>query len=228
MVTKKRTAPRKNKAKSIARDAAPARPQTAVTREGWLEEACLLLLPRIRQAAAWAGVPCLLTTPPAVSCSWAAGRSTKALVSSTKAGKGYEISLSPVVGEGWEKQGNKGDYSTAALALLAHELVHCATGEALHKGAFLMVAQAIGLAMPYAKATAGDGLLHLLDTELLPTLGAYPHTSVAPPAAKKGQNRQKKYVCANCGKIIRCAGGLSALHLCADGKKSPFVAAEKS
>lgn len=228
MVTKKRTTPRKNKAKSIERSAAPARTQTAVTREGWLEEACLLLLPRIRQAAAWAGVPCLLTTPPAVSCSWAAGRSTKALVSSTKSGKSWEIALSPVVGEGWSKQGHGGDHSTAALALLAHELVHCATGETLHKGAFLQVAQFIGLAMPYSKAGAGDGLLQLLNTELLPRLGTYPHTSVAPPVAKKGQNRQKKYVCANCGKIVRCAGGLEALHLCADGKKSPFIAAEKS
>lgn len=200
-----------------------------LTREGWLRRAVELLLPFVRQAAAWASVPAALTVPPRVSCSWPSGRATKALSQSAMVGEGeWSILMSPMLGhESLQEADEKHDLQV--LAHLAHELVHCVSGQdRLHGGAFRRIAEQIGLAIPIARPRLAPGLGQQMREQILARIGHYPHVSESLPSRPSGGNRQKKWICENCGKIVRCAGDLQALHLCEDGARGRFMLAEKS
>ncbi|NEN87911.1 MAG: SprT family zinc-dependent metalloprotease [Okeania sp. SIO3H1] len=193
-------------------------------REDWLETAVTMVLPFIRQAASWAGVESQLTSPPKISCSWLPGRATSALSSSdyNEASNSYEIVISPLLGKGW-KGGE--DYTQAVLAHICHELIHCIVGpDKGHRGEFPKVATMIGLEAPYRHVAFTEGLRQQMHEQIVVRIGEYPHTSIH-PVKKSGGNRQRKWVCDNCGKIIRCAGDLKALHQCEDGSTAPFVLA---
>jgi len=228
--SKTKRAPTRAKTTRRQKPAAPAVLfQAPGSREEWLERASQILLPFVRQATAWVGVASALTVPPRVSCSWLPGRNTKALAMTTpnESTGVLEITISPILGQGWEQHGFHGDHTVAVLGHLLHELIHCVVGlDAGHRGAFPAVAAMVGLESPYSEPHIGADLEPQLKQQVLARLGAYPHDSMAPPVRQPGQqNRQRKYVCEHCGRIIRAAGGLRALHLCGDGQQGRFIAA---
>lgn len=203
-----------------------------LTREGWLRAAAEMLLPLVRQAAAWAGVPSTLALPPAVACSWPPGRSTTLTSTSLRSGEGWETTISPTLGQTSLEEGRT-EVDLCVLAHLTHELVHCVVGDPdSHQGAFARVAAQVGLVVPLREAQAGYDLEQQVAEQVLSRIGHYPHIAVPQGAEqqqrKQDRNRQKKYVCSNCGKIVRCAGDVRALHMCEDGTQAPFVLAEKS
>lgn len=226
----KRAPPRRARSSRRPKAAAPTVPfQLPASREEWLERASQILLPFVRQAASWRGVSTALTVPPRVSCSWLPGRNTKALAMTmpNEATGVLEITISPLLGRGWEQHGFKGDHTVATLGHLLHELIHCVVGlDEGHRGAFPAVAEMVGLEAPYSQPSVGEQLLPQLEEQVIHRLGEYPHDSMVQPVKRGGQqNRQRKWVCEHCGKIVRAAGSLEALHLCGDGQQGRFIAA---
>jgi hypothetical protein len=222
--SKTRVLPNKKGKRTSKESAAPAPLLEVIpTREDWLCRAAQILLPFVRQAAAWEQVPSALVLPPSLSCSWPPGRGTGTVsMSVPQPSGGYDICISPVLGQGWE-----GDETAdiAVLSHLVHELVHCVVGhDCGHRGAYAAVATAVGLAQPLTEPRSEPGLASQLEKQVLARLGSYPHRAVKPPS-KTGGNRQRKWVCARCGRIIRCAGDLQAQHLCGEGQVGLFVPA---
>jgi hypothetical protein len=224
----KRSKPTKAKVTHTTKSAPPLAPAQELleNREEWLDRACQLLLPFVRQAAAWLGIASPLTLPPRVACSWLPGRATAALSASlpNPRTRQLEIVLSPSLGQG------RPDADIEVLGWLLHELTHAVVGaEHGHLGPFARVSAQLGMAAPYSQGGVGEDLAYQLRQQVLRRIGRYPHSALPlPKRLSSGQNRQRKWVCDTCGKIVRCAGELQALHLCGGEQQGRFVLAEKA
>jgi len=230
ILTKKPAKKATKASKKPAVRAAHAAGPEPLTREGWLVRASELLLPFVRQAAAWSGVSTTLTVPPAVACSWPPGRSTVLLSTSSRhASSGlWEVTLSPSLGHE-DLRWPSVHIDEQVLAHLLHELIHCVVGDAeAHRGPFADVAAQVGLISPLAEPRVSAELAQQLHEQIIARIGHYPHRAMEQPVRRSSGNRQKRWVCEYCGKIVRCAGDLQALHLCEDGRKGRFVLSEKS
>jgi hypothetical protein len=203
-------------------------------REQWLQLAAVRLRELVHSACSKLGIVPVTHAMPQVSCSWPMGRSGATLSETAVNEAGQPvITISPVMGRGWAlwDAGGWEDPDLAVAAHLLHELIHLAAGhDDGHRGNFARIAHALEFRSPLGDAVPADGLMLQLHKGVLRRLGPYPHVSVQPtsdhrPGARVQRNRQRKWVCEHCGKIVRAAGGeLTALHLCDDGRQGRFVA----
>ena len=200
--------------------------------EAWLSRAVQLLGPYVMRVASFEKIRLQRGIPVAgVICSWLPGK-VKGLSHTIIRTDGPVILMSPIVGRGWadwDKEEGQEDHTTAALCLILHELIHIAVGlDVGHTGDFRKLALAVGLKRPLEEATPSDELHDMLIDDVWSRIGEYPGVSTKPetldvPGARKQKNRQRKYVCANCGRIIRAAGEyLNATHNCDDGRIGAF------
>jgi len=162
------------------------------TREGWLSHGLTIVAPRFKAV----GYP--LPADIKVACGFAPGaRGGKALgvCISPKASAGgtTEMFVSPTVSD-----------ALTALGVLVHEAAHGAAGvENGHGPKFKAVCAAIGLEGKATQAMPGASLNEWLRSEVLPLLGAYPHSAVDPNARKKQGTRMIKLVCPETGYTVR-------------------------
>lgn len=134
-----------------------------------------------------------------VSCGWPVGcRGSKRVraqcfsPSASKSGA-TEIFISP--GE---------DDPVEVLCLGLHEGVHAAIGnEHGHGPVFKAACKRLGLEGKATSALPGPELRHWLKTEVLPMLGAYPHSSLDFNERKKQGTRMIKLVCPVSGYTVR-------------------------
>lgn len=227
--TKKTRGPTRSKSPQPRQKQAPGRvaiKEVIETREEWLARAASLLFPLVRQVAAWQTIPCRCFAPPAVSCSWPPGRLTSVRSLSLQREDGsWEVLLSPVLGHGQEAHGLPPQADALVLAHLLHELCHCVIGSNSHQKLFPPLAASVGLHAPWSEPWLTKSMREQCRDQVLSRIGSYPHRSMSLPKPKASGNRQRKYVCSNCGRIVRAAGVLRAQHLCDDGKVAEFVLA---
>ncbi len=166
------------------------------TREQWLHAAVDAMRPWFNDA----GTP--LKDKIRVSCGWPRlGRKFvgEAWHSSASADGTREVFISPAIA--------KADTKAGVLAILTHELVHCAlpagTG---HKREFQKLAGAVGLVSPWKATIAGPELVARIE-KLAVKLGAYPHAAMSPvDRHKKQTTRLIKCACKTCGYTVRTTG----------------------
>jgi hypothetical protein len=164
-----------------------------MNREQWLTDAAELLRPIFKQHGY--DVPHIR-----VSTGWPSkgGRSLKRRTigecwfEHTSVDGIPQLFISPVLVDGVE-----------VLATLAHEMAHVVAGvEAMHRGKFMEVINAIGLIGKPTATKAGPelevGLLYLLKK-----LGDYPHAKLIFETKPKQSTRLIKASCSNCECIIR-------------------------
>ena len=201
-------------------------------REGWLNEATVLLNDRVFRRtevtlpdAKGRVSPLLFPELVRLSCSWIKGRRTERAIGvcfpqSLSAGGVNEIFITPTVAESHE-----------VLAILVHELIHAMdNNKSRHGGFFKVVSEAVGLEGRRTSTHAGEALRVLL-SGIVSELGEYPHAEVSltkrlsdpkedpkrggsggedgedvpSDGGKKQKNRQLKVAC-KCG----CIGRFSA------------------
>jgi hypothetical protein len=92
------------------------------------------------------------------------------------------------------------------LDVLLHEIIHSVCPEAGHRGMFRTLAKRVGLTGQMTATTAGPALKEQLDYFLADKLPPMPpgYGDLA-PQRKKQTTRMLKYVCPECGQIIRAA-----------------------
>jgi hypothetical protein len=109
--------------------------------------------------------------------------------------KSFQVFISPLLKENGEVAGT-----------LVHELVHTAVGiECKHRGAFPRTAKAIGLEGKMTATTVGEALKTRL-TELIESLGEYPHARLVASNKPKTQSTRMilvKCPCPECGYQVR-------------------------
>jgi len=168
-------------------------PQVASSdRETWLNTAVNRLngkffnaeLPRCRASCGWPARGGLASKRRRYAECWPAEACTDK--------KSANIFMSPLI-----------DDPECVLSLLAHELCHVAAGKAHGSSTFKRYAREIGFKEPFGEARPGPELAkHLKD--LARELGAYPHSAIEPPDARRRQStRLRKVVCPNCGYTVR-------------------------
>jgi hypothetical protein len=161
------------------------------TREGWLKAAVAALAPIFAEA----GVEALPTVQ--VSVGWPGGKGQKNNVigqcwhkSAAKDGVAH-IFISPVL-----------DDRVRVLDVLAHELIHALDeNKSSHRGRFVKVAKAIGLAGKPTATVAGPELADRL-ARIAETLGVYPHGAMSDAPRTTGKGRMVKVWCDDCGLIM--------------------------
>jgi len=95
---------------------------------------------------------------------------------------------------------------TRVLDVLLHEMVHAATPGDGHRGGFPKLARRVGLTGKMTATVAGPQLKKKLDhfiSDVLPPMP--PGYGDLAPKRKKQTTRMLKYVCTECGQIIRAA-----------------------
>lgn len=158
------------------------------TREGWLTQACQLLAPTLQTA----GVQLDLGTV-RVSCGWPA-RGALA-VSKRRIGEcwpgevnsdgNHYVFVSPVL-----------DQPVEVIATLLHELLHAALpAKVKHGKKFATLAEKCGLEGKPTSTVAGQALTDRVNVEMLPALGAYPHTRIDASLRPKQTTRMRLYEC---------------------------------
>jgi hypothetical protein len=92
------------------------------------------------------------------------------------------------------------------LDVLLHEMIHSACPEAGHKGMFRTLARRVGLTGKMTATVAGPELTTKLEGFLTDRLPPMPpgYGDIA-PLRKKQSTRMRKYLCPECGQIIRAA-----------------------
>ena len=92
------------------------------------------------------------------------------------------------------------------LDVLLHEMIHAATPGEGHRGMFRAMAKRVGLAGRMTATVAGPELKQRLEKLLTDHLTPMPpgYGDLA-PERKKQATRMRKYVCPECGQIIRAA-----------------------
>jgi len=92
------------------------------------------------------------------------------------------------------------------LDVLLHEMIHAATPGEGHRGMFRTLAKRVGLAGRMTATVAGPQLKQRLEKLLADDLPPMPpgYGDLA-PERKKQATRMRKYVCPECGQIIRAA-----------------------
>ncbi len=92
------------------------------------------------------------------------------------------------------------------LDVLLHEMIHAVCPEAGHRGMFRTLARRVGLTGKMTATVAGPVLKEKLDSYLEDRLPHMPpgYGDLA-PCRKKQTTRMRKYVCPECGQIIRAA-----------------------
>ncbi len=92
------------------------------------------------------------------------------------------------------------------LEVLLHEMIHAACPNDGHRGAFPRIAKRVGLTGRMTATVAGPELKTKLDGFLADRLPPMPpgYGDLA-PVRKKQSTRMRKYVCPECGQIIRAA-----------------------
>lgn len=178
------------------------RPQT---REAWLQDAVQALAPLFAEID--------VELPPVhVSVGWPSrgGTGAKKKVigqcwKTTVSGDGVaQVFISPVLG-GTESN----EDMIKLLGVLAHELIHAADDcESGHKGAFGVMARALGLAGKLTATTVEEGSeLHGRLAQILVDLGPFPHAALNPMAMEeqrpKQPTRMLKIECPNDGYVVR-------------------------
>lgn len=161
------------------------------TREDWLTAAVVGLTPAFKaqgltipQVRVSCGFPSNAKRSGAIGECWSSKASNDGTV---------EILISPVV-----------DKPSAVLEVLVHELVHAA-GFMSHGAGFGVVCRAVGLTTVNGswKSTTGDSTFMDRYSDLLNSLGAYPHARLNLSGQTKTQpTRMLKAVC-GCGYTIR-------------------------
>lgn len=114
-----------------------------------------------------------------------------------------------------------GDDTAQVVAVLAHEMVHAAVGNAAgHGKAFADAARKVGLLPPWTATTPSDGFIHWINAYLIPKVGHYPHPLLSlrapalepgaapgprlgPTGAPKQSTRLLRAECPSCGCVIR-------------------------
>lgn len=98
------------------------------------------------------------------------------------------------------------DNPSRVLDVLLHEMIHAATPGEGHRGRFRILAKRVGLAGRMTATVAGPELKQRLEKLLADELPSMPpgHGDLA-PERKKQRTRMRKYVCPECGQIIRAA-----------------------
>lgn len=122
-----------------------------------------------------------------------------------------------------------GNDTVRILEFLLHELIHYKLGyDCGHRGLFAKTAVAIGFTGRLTYPTSNAELYAKLEKEAK-YLGDYPNEAVTKaipvdaPGHRRQRNRNRKYVCKRCGKIIRSAGtDLKAIHLCSGNITQPY------
>ena len=163
------------------------------TREGWLGHAVGLMTRRLSDAGY--SLPDKLK----VGCGFAPGsRGGKKIMGvcispKASAAGNTEVFVSPTTEDPVE-----------VLGTLLHELGHaCAGIEAGHGPVFKAFCAALGLEGKATEAAPGHSTRQWLKDEVLPMLGAYPHSSVDPSQRKKQGTRMIKLVCPETGYTVR-------------------------
>lgn len=106
------------------------------------------------------------------------------------------VFISPVVSE-----------TAEALAVLVHEMVHAAVGNAAgHGPVFKRCALKVGLQGRMRSTVAGPELLNVFEG-LVATIGPYPHSrlNLSKRPGKKQSTRLIKMSCPDCGYIVRAS-----------------------
>ena len=130
----------------------------------------------------------------------------------------YEMFISPEL-----------DEPVRVLDVLTHEIVHAVVGiEAGHKKPFRDCAVSVGLEGKMTATVAGEELKAEL-TKVSEVLGDYPHAKLNPmDGAKKKGSRLLKFVCPECGAVVRISRTVSetANLACVHGEKVFFLVEE--
>ncbi len=166
-----------------------------MNRERWLTECVSALRPMFREA----GQP--IPRKVRASCSWPSKsalakrrkRIGEAWCSQQSADGSFEIFISPLL-----------DDPIKVLAVLVHELVHCAVGvDQKHGKRFGALARAVGLEGKMTATTASDELKIKLK-KIASEIGKYPHAELKYSNAEPKQStRMKKLSCQDCGYTVR-------------------------
>ena len=176
---------------------------TSITaiREQWLETAIELMKPHFTES-----IPGVEFPKVRVSVGWPGGKHGPRTIGQcwapfTAADNVSQIFISPVL-----------DDPILVLATLAHELIHAIDeNKSGHKGAFGVMARAIGLEGRLTATVAGEALTAVLAT-ILEKLGAYPHAALgsvpADPTrtitgAPSRNKSMQKVVCEESGYVAR-------------------------
>jgi hypothetical protein len=163
------------------------------TREGWLSHAFVLIEKR------FASQGYALPQHVKISCGFPVGsRGGKKIlgqaISQMASADGFrETFVSPTISD-----------PLLVLGVTAHEYGHHAVGvEAGHGPKFKAFCRAVGLEGKATQALPGAALNEWLRDEVLPMLGAYPHSAVDPSQRKKQGTRMIKLVCPETGYTVR-------------------------
>ena len=168
------------------------------TRESWLMGAVAILAP------VFAAVGAPLSVAVRVSCGFMGGRGATRCRAigqcwhpACSADGTAEIFVHPGLSD-----------ASDVLAVLVHELVHAAVGNAAgHGPKFRKVALALGLAGKMTATHAGPELAAALE-RMIAVLGAYPHARLDEGTATRGgkqTTRMLKCACGRCGYTVRVA-----------------------
>jgi hypothetical protein len=164
-------------------------------REAWLTKAMALARPLFDKAGAplpsEIRISCGL---PSVGAFASKRRVGEAWSTTASKDQHHEVFISPTV-----------DDPRQVLAILLHELVHCAVGlDCGHKGRFPIVGAKIGLVGPWTSTEAGDELAARLG-DWSERLGDYPHKALEKMTngRKKQTTRLVKCWCDACGYTVR-------------------------
>ena len=168
------------------------------TREAWLKEAMVLMVPWFKRQ----GAPEFET--PLVSVGWPKGTRTGSCKGKT-------------IGQCWDKKGS-GDKKAAhifispemtddvrVLGILLHEMVHAALGTGVgHRKPFKDLATSLGMEGKMTATTESPELVDRLK-DMVKQLGKYPHPGLDDilKNRKKPGSRLIKVMCHSCGCIIR-------------------------
>lgn len=174
-------------------------------REAWLHAAAPILVSLLRDTAELHGIEIEDRPVPYLSVGFPSGglRHKRTCEcwhcrDEKHPGARAQIFISPVLGDGVQ-----------VLDELIHELIHDLVGVGYgHRGNFRKLALAVGLEGKMTATVAGPELKERLE-RLLGDLGPYPHTKLDVNnmglKKKKQRCRQRKWVCPECGQIIRAA-----------------------
>ena len=166
------------------------------TRESWLRHAGQLLTEHVLTPAGY--------TPGEyrVSCGWPA--------------RGALAKVKRTLGECWAHENNKDkqshvfvspvlDNPAEVTAVLLHELLHASLpAKAKHGKTFAKAAVKCGLEGKPTSTVAGQVLAERINAEMLPLLGAYPHSAIDATLRPKQKTRMLLWQCA-CPVKVRAA-----------------------
>lgn len=112
---------------------------------------------------------------------------------STSEAEVSEVFISPLVHDAYE-----------VVGILVHEMIHAYHPEAGHKGAFITMAQDIGLVGPWTATSIGDDLKLAIEHGVLAKLPDYPHAKMTVGTKEKTQStRMLKAECPDDGYTVR-------------------------